>query len=480
MGRLFTLSTSLRGRLLIVGSLASLSALGCMLYIFGLPFLEGRQRQQPILQLVDDDLLLPSSPALVVANGTTEINDSSSSSSSSSNPLIPLPRVLLVTAFFQLSESKPIKDKWLQHFLGQVTNDIYIFTTPNLESQILQLRRSFSDNLKITVDTSYPTPFDIPPLKGKEEAYAMMKKKDRKKSKSHTAELFALRNSKPFFLHTALQKSQRNETSVSYDYVFWNDVANFHEDHQYREWPSPSRVREVWEEGARITGTGEEELMFVPMWGLPHPTFVFWNENMGPIDNDFSQGMLYQHSNKGVSYNFRPSATGTFFGGPPKAIDWYTRTFYAYHDKYLSLGVFIGKDQATANAILVLFPDRFITVWYNDPKAPAHLQVQLNRDDPAPTTTTTVQKSFLGQCNSERFYYQFWLADEETKEKMRDVWMQKQNRWKLWGWWRRKDRIRCQSTRALAMKEVLTRRFGDGWEPPQASVDVPLSLSWDL
>jgi len=194
--------------------------------------------------------------------------------------------------------------------------------------------------------------------------------------------------------------------------------------------------------------------MFVPMWGLPHPTFVFWNENMGPIDNDFSQE--------------------SFFGGPPKAIDWYTRTFYAYHDKYLSLGVFVGKDQATANALLVLFPDRFITVWYNDPKAPAHLQ--LNRA----STSNTAQKSFLGQCNSERFYYQFWLADEETKEKMRDVWIQKQNRWKLWGWWRRKDRVRCQSTRALAMKDVLRRPFGDGWEPPQASIDVPSTLSWDL
>ena len=169
--------------------------------------------------------------------------------------------------------------------------------------------------------------------------------------------------------------------------------------------------------------------------------------------------------------------TESFFGGPPRAIDWYTRTFYAYHDKYLSLRVFVGKDQATANALLVLFPDRFITVWYNDPKAPAHLQ--LNRTTTS-TSTTTVQESFLGQCNSERFYYQFWLADEETKDKMRDVWIQKQNRWKFWGWWRRKDRVRCQSTRALAMKEVLRRLFGVSWEPPQASNAVPSTLSWNL
>ena len=286
MGRLFALSTSLRTRLVIVGSLAGLYALGYMLYIFGPPLFEGRQRQQPIIQVIDDHVT-SSLPGLVT-NGTG-INDEDSSYNT--------PRVLLVTAFYQLTDSKPIKDEWLQHFLGQVTNDIYIFTTPTLESKILQLRGS-SNNSKITIDTSYPTPFDIPPFKGKEDAYMMMKKKDRQKSKSHTPELFALRNSKPFFLHTALQKTQVN-SSASYDYVFWNDVTNFHEEHQYRAWPSPSRVREVWEEGTRITGTKTDELMFIPMWGLPHRTFVFWNENMGPIDNDFSQGMYSPTSQSG-------------------------------------------------------------------------------------------------------------------------------------------------------------------------------------
>jgi hypothetical protein len=122
---------------------------------------------------------------------------------------------------------------------------------------------------------------------------------------------------------------------------------------------------------------------------------------------------------------------GSFFGGPPKAIDWYTRTFYTYHDNYLSLNVFIGKDQATANSLLFLFPNRFITVWYNDPIAPAH--PQLNR--------TTDQQNFLGQCHSERVYYQFWLADEEMQDKMRDVWIGKQDRWRWWGWWRPRDRV---------------------------------------
>jgi len=98
--------------------------------------------------------------------------------------------------------------------------------------------------------------------------------------------------------------------------------------------------------------------------------------------------------------------------------------------------------------------------------------LQLNR--------TTAQQSFLGQCNSERVYYQFWLADGKTQDKMRDVWIRKQDRWMLWGWWRPKDRVRCQSTRTLAMKEVLKRLFGAGWEPPRASITIPSTLNWDL
>lgn len=263
MGRL---PTSLKGRLAIIGVLAGIYVLAYMFY-FGFPFLLERQQQ---LVIVDDNL------SLGVTNGTTD--DSSPNQ----------PRILLVTALFELAGSKPTEDKWLQHFLGKITSDIYIFTTPTLESHILQLRGSNN----IIIDTAYSTPFDIPPLKGKQVAYTQMQKKDRQKSPSHTPELSALHNSKPFFLHMALQKVQVN-ANVTYDYVFWSDIANFHQDHQYRQWPSSSRVQGIWEEGSRLTGTHSDELMFIPMWDLPHKTFVYWNENMGPIDNDFSQGMLY-------------------------------------------------------------------------------------------------------------------------------------------------------------------------------------------
>lgn len=269
MGHLFTLPTSLRARLVIVGFLVGIYVLVYTSYIFGYPPFGGRQR--PVI-VVDTDL---SSPSSSLPGATLNGHQ---------------PRILLVTALFQLQGSKPIQDTWVEHFLGQITSDIYIFTTPTLEPHILQFQNS---SKSIIVDTSYSTPFDIPPLKGKEDAYKQMRKKDRQKSTSHTLELFALRNSKPFFLHAALQKMMTANESVVYDYVFWSDIANFRGEHRYREWPAPSRIREVWEEGTLLTGTTHsDELMFMPMWGLPHSTMVFWNEYMGPIDNDFSQGIF--------------------------------------------------------------------------------------------------------------------------------------------------------------------------------------------
>ena len=297
----------LKARLAVVGSLAGIYLIGYMLYIFGSPLIGQLGRQPSIIQVVDEDLSFSQPDVSTIGTG-----------SGTDDELSNQPRVLLVTAFFQLSGSKPIDDTWLQHFLGQISSDIYVFTTPTLESHILQLS---SNNSKITIDTSYSAPFDIPPLKGKEDAYALMQKKDRQKSKSHTPELFALRNSKPFFLHTALQKSQVN-ASVTYDYVFWNDVANFHEEHQYREWPSPARVREVWEEGSQKTGTSSDELMFIPMWGLPHPTIVFWTENMGPIDNDFSQGMC-----RSVTGSFRSSLDPLFSFSCRIFLRWSTESY---------------------------------------------------------------------------------------------------------------------------------------------------------
>ncbi|KAF8161543.1 hypothetical protein B0H34DRAFT_841050 [Crassisporium funariophilum] len=288
----------------------------------------------------------------------------------------PKSSILLVTAMFPISKSKHSKkeyDTWVKRFLGPITTDIYVYTTPVLEEHVRKYR---GNNLTITINTTYASPFDIPPLNGTEEKYKKMQKKDRQR-KVHSTALYAFLNAKPFFVHDALQNLARE--GKAYEYAFWNDRGSFREEHRYRDWPSVDRVREVWEEGERVTGTGKEDLMFFPIVGVPGSTMVFWNENLGPIDNEISEG--------------------SFFGGTPKAIEWWARTYYTYHNHYLSLDVFVGNDHSLINALLLLFPSRFITVYPSDPSAPAHLAL-VRKPGQAP----------LGLCGAERFYYQFWLA----------------------------------------------------------------------
>jgi len=183
------------------------------------------------------------------------------------------------------------------------------------------------------------------------------------------------------------------------------------------------------------SGMKKEDLLFFPIRGVPHPTFKFWNEGLGPVDNDVSE----------VS----------FFGGTPKAIEWWRHVFYAYHDYYISLEVFVGKDYTLINALFLLFPSRFITVWLDDPLAPAHL-------DLLPLT----DESALGSCGPPWFYYQWWMASASERMRMRGIFDWKA-KWS-WMWWRK--RKICQLTRVLSMKNVLERQFGAGWKAPHRSV----------
>jgi hypothetical protein len=204
----------------------------------------------------------------------------------------PPPTILLVSAFFPLSKSKhSISDykAWLSRFLQPITTPIYFFTTPDMAPLIQSLR----GDLPITINTTYLSPFDIPPLKDSpatdegydiRDKYQQMWSWDREKRR-HNPELYAIWTAKPYFLDEGLRNSD-----IAYDYAFWTDAGSFRDPHSYTLWPDPKRVREVWGEGSKGSGTREEDLLFFPMWGPPHPSMQYWSEGMGPIDNEFSEG----------------------------------------------------------------------------------------------------------------------------------------------------------------------------------------------
>ena len=195
------------------------------------------------------------------------------------------PRILLVSSLFLISKSKHSEEtyyRWLQRFLGPITTEIYFYTSTDL----VPIVQSTRGELPITIDTTYNTTFEVPPLKGLEAWYNEMHSMDRENS-YHSPELYSVWNAKPFFVDNAIRvMASKGKT---YDYVFWNDAGSFREVSTYKNWPDPSRIQEIWEEGSRLSGTKAEDLLFFPMQYPPYQA-KDWNEDMGPIDTDFSEG----------------------------------------------------------------------------------------------------------------------------------------------------------------------------------------------
>ena len=211
-------------------------------------------------------------------------------------------RILIVSSLFLLSKSKHSKEdyyNWLHQFLGPVTTEVYFYTSPDLVP-IVQAARG--DGLPITIDTNYDTAFDVPPLKGLEEVYKEMHGLDREHL-LHSPELYSVWNAKPFFVDNAVQIMESK--GKTYDYVFWNDAGSFRSGHVHKNWPDPSRLHEIWEEGSKLSGTKAEDLLFYPTVYPPYGA-KYWKEDTGPIDSDFSEG-------KHRLFFFLPTLLKSFF-----------------------------------------------------------------------------------------------------------------------------------------------------------------------
>ncbi|KAJ3565746.1 hypothetical protein NP233_g7446 [Leucocoprinus birnbaumii] len=143
---------------------------------------------------------------------------------------------------------------------------------------------------------------------------------------------------------------------------------------------------------------------------------------------------------------------GSFFGGSPKAVTWWSKVYYSYHDYYLEKGYFVGKDQTLINSLFLLFPSRFISVWLSDPATRTGL---LHFDE-----------GVQGSCGSSWYYYQFFMASEEERQMMRMKWMRELKDkvswlWSGWRWWM--DRQECKLSKVVWMRDLLSDAFGKGW-----------------
>lgn len=195
--------------------------------------------------------------------------------------------ILLVSAFFPLSKSKhTIREYewWLCQFLGPITTDIYFYTSVEMAPLVRKCR----GGLPITIDTTFASPFDIPPLREFREQYRGQLELDRERDIHQSEELYAAWNGKPFFLDEAVKTLARQ--GKTYEYAFWNDAGSFRIVHGFTEWPSFVRVDEIWREGSALSGERPEDLLFYPVCRVPHPSYMNWQENTGPVDGYFSEG----------------------------------------------------------------------------------------------------------------------------------------------------------------------------------------------
>ncbi|KAG6917245.1 hypothetical protein DXG01_003277 [Tephrocybe rancida] len=352
------------------------------------------------------------------------------------------PRILLVSALFPLEKSKHSHDEytsWLQNFLGPdgVQCDIYFYTTPDLEPLARSLMSSTNTSHKLTIDTSFRTPFAVPPLIDYRDKYVQMHAWDRERD-IHNPALYAVWNAKPWLLNNAVVGQDAH-----YDYAFWVDAGSFRAAHPFRTWPDPGRVEEVFSD--RKNGESEDRVLF-PLYNLPGRGELPWSVEKGPLDMDFSEGSL--------------------FGSTPSGIEWFTKTFYNAHDRYINttppsrhphagLGTdtassppfhFVGKDQTLINTLLVRYPSRFIGV------------LSPSRTYLLPLTSVVAQvraaiSEFFGPKDhptacGDWYYYQWWLAAPGERERAREM-----------GW----ERCRKTGTGVIKVDELLGGLFGSRW-----------------
>jgi len=234
--------------------------------------------------------------------------------------------VLLVSAFFPLTKSKHSHEDyagWLRRYLTKVTTHIYFFAPPEIESMIRELR----GDLPMTLNMTFSSPFDIPPLRDLRGRYEEMHELDLEKD-IHSPELYAVWTAKSYFLKEGLQNSKAN--NFDFTWAFWNDAGSFRDDQEFTAWPDRHRISDIFREGSRLAGTRAKDLFFMPIWDSPGDDLKGWQEDDGPIQspNSVSEGKLIR-SRLGISTRSNLPHLGSFFGGHGDAIAWWNKAYFA-------------------------------------------------------------------------------------------------------------------------------------------------------
>ncbi len=339
--------------------------------------------------------------------------------------------ILLVTAFFPIRGSKHSDGRyrsWMKNFLSTVETPVYFFTMNSRVPEILRLRGP----LPIIFNTSYASPFDIPPLRGLSEVYQAQAKIDPENrgfwGDRHPAELYAVWNAKPYFLHEGLlNANSMSAYDEKFSYAFWIDVGSFREPHSFRTWPGRERLDSIFDNGQK--NAAPTPRLFIPFYAALPPSLSKWTTSDGPFEVPNSPSF----------------SIGSFFGGDQLSIAWYRQEFYRQHGNYVHSSLqgqhryFVGKDQPLINALMLRFPQRFVTSSFS---------------------MASRGQSERQICGDPWYYFLFMLARDSERTEMANMW------WNASWWWQRSDKTRCQlETFVSPLEDLLIRWFGAEFQP---------------
>lgn len=116
------------------------------------------------------------------------------------------------------------------------------------------------------------------------------------------------------------------------------------------------------------------------------------------------------------------------------------------------------------NGLFMLFPARFVTVWYHDDDL---------RSADALNPEAQNQLAGRGICASEWYYYHFWLSNSQAQDRLRRVWDEQKSHsiwWRIKQWFSSTPIHSCQVAPTRTVAELFHKAFGNGWLHPIPSL----------
>jgi hypothetical protein len=222
----------------------------------------------------------------------------------------------IVTAYFQLSQSKHSHDKytqWMQNMLC-INNPMIIYCESDMVNTIMQFRSSQLENTRI-IEIKFNEFYTFRYY----SHFLEHMKMDTEWRVGHNILLYMIWNEKSHFLKRAIEMNP-----FQTDYFLWTDIGCFRiPNTKYINWPNISHVP-------------KDKVLLLSV-------------------NPFTSDELSCHTIENVpSFQFANRIGGTMFGGGKEILLKWHDIYYNTLEYFISINRFIGKDQSIMNTVYLL------------------------------------------------------------------------------------------------------------------------------